>query len=49
MNTMTTIEVRELLEILHDRLRFLLEDAAGEVADGFESTFDSAIESLGWR
>lgn len=51
MNSMTTNEVREMLEILHDRLRFILEDASGEVYQGeaFESTFTSAIESLGWR
>lgn len=51
MSKMTTKEVRDLLELLHDRLAFVLSDPSGELLHGdeFESTFDSAIRSLDWR
>lgn len=51
MSEMTTKDVREMLEILHDRLAFVLSDPSGEIfhGDDFERTFDSAIKSLEWR
>ena len=51
MTTMTRQEVRGLLEVLHDRLAYVLSDPSGEIFHGeeFESVFDSAIKSLEWR